>query len=765
VDRRSDVFGLGGVLAAILTGRAPFAAGSAETVRVLSAQGNLKECFARLEGCGADPELVALCRRCLAPSPADRPADAGEVARAVAALRAAADERARRAELERVRAEADARAQQQKRRTQLAVAAGLLGLVIVGGGGWLALRGQAAARRADADAAASVALGRAELLASQAGELDPRTPQEAAAAVAVWEQAEAAAAQAEAPAAACSAEVAGQVAERAEAVRHGLERARRDAALLQRLAALRTTPNEQKGGTTDQANKVRVFRSALAAAGLPVRLAVTEDVPAAVAAIRGERPGVRTALRSAIDVLLLKENPRAGYHADFEFAAWLEVADQCDDNPFRQEMRGKSLQANMEWLIRARLPISPLAPHRAEPPVGLTDLLQGAKRAEAEEPPVDAVVMLASAMRSLDEGSEARLHRLFHVARDRRPNDPELLMACAVSMRTVWEATREPRAFAEALAGYRACIALRPDDAQAYFGLGYLLGEQGDLAGAVPAYRAAIARNPKLNFARNNLANALGTLGDLDGAIAVLRETVQLDPSFTMARQNLGEYLQQKGDLDGAIAEYKEALRLSPKWAVPRNHLSAAERMRELLPRLPGVLAGKDKPKTPAEMYVFGHICYEAPQNRYADAVRLFAEAFAADPKLAEDLKSRNRYDAACAAALGGCGKGKDSVTQNDRDRVRLREQSLKWLHADLALALHRQHASAGESAVRSDAAAKMAHWLEDSDLAGVRDPGPLAKLPTAERQEWEKLWLDVKATLADARKPAPPAATDTGKK
>jgi hypothetical protein len=139
VDRRSDVFGLGAVLAVILTGRPPFAAGSAETVRVLSAQGKLDECFARLDGCGADPELVALCRRCLAPSPAERPADAGEVARAVGALRAEADERARRAELERVRAEGErvaaelrAAEQRKRRRVQLALA-GAVGLLLLAG--------------------------------------------------------------------------------------------------------------------------------------------------------------------------------------------------------------------------------------------------------------------------------------------------------------------------------------------------------------------------------------------------------------------------------------------------------------------------------------------------------------------------------------------------------------------------------------------------------------------------------------------------------
>src|SRR5262249_3939460 len=89
--------------------------------------------FAALDACGADPELVALCQRCLSPEQDDRPADAGEVARAVAALRAAADERARLAELERVRVEAEAREQRKRRRVQLALAAAV-GLLLLAGG-------------------------------------------------------------------------------------------------------------------------------------------------------------------------------------------------------------------------------------------------------------------------------------------------------------------------------------------------------------------------------------------------------------------------------------------------------------------------------------------------------------------------------------------------------------------------------------------------------------------------------------------------------
>jgi serine/threonine protein kinase len=63
VDARSDVFGLGGMLAAILTGHPPFHGDTGEAVRQAAALGQVQDCFTRLDASGADPELVALCER------------------------------------------------------------------------------------------------------------------------------------------------------------------------------------------------------------------------------------------------------------------------------------------------------------------------------------------------------------------------------------------------------------------------------------------------------------------------------------------------------------------------------------------------------------------------------------------------------------------------------------------------------------------------------------------------------------------------------
>jgi tRNA A-37 threonylcarbamoyl transferase component Bud32 len=94
VGKASDVFGLGGILCVTLTGQPPY------TRATQALAGDVTEAFARLDGCGADAELIELAKACLAPSPEARPADAAEVARRVKRFREEAA--ARQAQAERV---------------------------------------------------------------------------------------------------------------------------------------------------------------------------------------------------------------------------------------------------------------------------------------------------------------------------------------------------------------------------------------------------------------------------------------------------------------------------------------------------------------------------------------------------------------------------------------------------------------------------------------------------------------------------------------
>jgi serine/threonine protein kinase len=129
---RSDVFGLGAILCQILTGQPPFSGKDANEVRLQAVRGELQGAFARLDACGAEPDLIALCKKCLAFRQADRPADGEAVAHEVARIRTAAEERARQAERERAAALAREAEQRKRRRQLLAAAVAIAAVLTVG---------------------------------------------------------------------------------------------------------------------------------------------------------------------------------------------------------------------------------------------------------------------------------------------------------------------------------------------------------------------------------------------------------------------------------------------------------------------------------------------------------------------------------------------------------------------------------------------------------------------------------------------------------
>jgi hypothetical protein len=218
-----------------------------------------------------------------------------------------------------------------------------------------------------------------------------------------------------------------------------------------------------------------------------------------------------------------------------------------------------------------------------------------------------------------------------------------------------------------------------------------------------------------------------------------------------LANASLGKALLAQGHLAEARDSLRRALELLPESASARKdwtaYMRVSEHLLELEPRIPEVLAGRDRPASAEEALDF--VSLGRLQKRHVLCALCFGEAFSARPELTEDLEVGLRYDAACFAALAAAGAGTDAAALTDAERASWRGQARAWLRADLAAWSRLLDAATPGS--RALAQLYLAHWLEDPDLASLRDEAALAGLPADERPECRDLWAEAAALLARA--------------
>jgi tetratricopeptide (TPR) repeat protein len=311
------------------------------------------------------------------------------------------------------------------------------------------------------------------------------------------------------------------------------------------------------------------------------------------------------------------------------------------------------------------------------------------------------------------------------------------------------------RDYPAAEAEFREAIRLSPGSAAPHRNLGVALILQGKPDRAIAEFREVIRLKPDSAEAYNDLGRTLQAQGKLDASAAAFREAIRLNPRNAGAHCTLGGVLKAQGDYAGAVEMYRKGHELgsrTPGWRYPSaKWLAEAERMLALADRLPAILRGADKPGDNAERLQFAQIAFD--HKKFVAATRLYIDAFVADPKAADGVHRGNRYEAARAAALAGNGLGEDAPHE-EAGRARQRGLALGWLGDHLAFTA--KHLEAGTPAARADVQRYLQQWQADLDLAGIRDAEALAKLPEAERKQWQALWAEVDALLKRALEPKP---------
>jgi serine/threonine-protein kinase len=214
--------------------------------------------------------------------------------------------------------------------------------------------------------------------------------------------------------------------------------------------------------------------------------------------------------------------------------------------------------------------------------------------------------------------------------------------------------------------------------------------------------------------------------------------------------------LHQKGQANEARKTLTSAI-LSYDWSADQVrdihgcilHVLRREAERLIVPNLPAFMDGKHQPQDNDERLALLGVCQFT--NRTRAMARLYAGAFAAAPSLADDLVAGHRYNAARAAAQAGCGHGADATGLEPKERVRLLEQARQWLRADLAA--RARDLDAGLPGTRGANRKALTSWRNEPDLACVRDPSELKKVPAKERKEYLALWTEVAAVLTRTQK------------
>ena len=671
VDTRADVFSLGGILSEILTGQPPFVAETGQLTVVLAASGNVSVAFGRLDQSGADPELIALVKRCLQPNREDRPTDGKAVADAVAAYRVGVEERLQRAEAERTMAavkaeEARLRTAAEAQAKQAAEARA---------------RAESQAKRA-AEERADEAIRRAKAEAAKAAEQRKRRRLQFWLVVAVglllacggvfawWRDAQATQHEIEQKQAEANALAETARREKAEAdLKAAFAKAEAE-----QLLAIQKAQNERNvvivhtrsgiNAALKLAAELRAlhkFREASESLDQAENLATAGGADDLKPVIEREKENLAFAREldsirarkwawvSSPDVSDGHFNTAAAapaYAAAFA-AHGLDIAGG-DPATLAREIARSPLKSDLlraldDWSLdepNATLGAKVLEVARlATPGEKLANILRDPNvrndRARlvallTSSDDITSSVPAALVAATLLERRKADPSRLLAVAQAKHPDDFDLTFALAL-----WYHARNPE---RAIGHYRAARAIRPEHPTVLTNLGLLLGEHGEVAAAAAVLEEAVHLHPNDSIAHFNLGGVRVLQNKLPAAEVEYRAAIKLNPTYASAYSNLGAVLGRQNKHTEAAQVLSKAIELAPTDAIMRiNYGSALQNMGKRDDAIAQFRKAVElAPKSAHAHYALG-LALEA-KNDLPGAHKEYREAAHLDPKKYGDL-------------------------------------------------------------------------------------------------------------------------------
>ncbi|MFO0957014.1 MAG: tetratricopeptide repeat protein [Isosphaeraceae bacterium] len=609
LDERCDVFALGSILCAILTGEAAYIGGSRNALLDRAARGDLADAHDRLDRSGADDELIALAKACLAPEPSARPGCAAEVSRRMAGYQEAVRRRLHDAELAQV--EAQSRAEEEgkrrivadelareargrasversrRRRTAALAAASLSLIVLVGGLVLWSLRKIQVDERETDRLFALTAAALNEALAAEADEKPWVKVQEQARALRDWID--------HASIGQGTHRSAKNLLARIEAEAHAAER---DRALFKGIVSVRNLREE-----VGDEGSLEGFRRLFLVYGLDSAI----DPEVVATALRQRPESVRIAFASGLDEAAIIAREISWDSG--EWGRWSQLATAIDPDEARQEVRAAWFgedEGRLRVMARDLERIDRLSP-------AAIALL--ARTVEGSDDRGLAIAVLRRGVARhlhdlwLNHGLASRLERTgpeglaeaigyYRVARqieagtgraladllDQRGQGIEAEMIYRESIKgskidfgnyykfsiflKEHGKSAEAKFYLNKLIDYcNQLIRINPGEASTYNDLGLALRALERIDEAIDAHSHAIRLKADLASAHHNLGIALEARQRLDEAVESFREANRLRPSDPAILYSLGLALRSQGRLEEALDAMKRAISLRPDFA------------------------------------------------------------------------------------------------------------------------------------------------------------------------------------------------------